>query len=103
MCAKKKRYKLLRDEDGRIICVDEDGKRVPLGRCFQIEIGDDDDIQVAVRRSCVLDPETREEVIARLMASRKTVWAVADDDEYDWEETETETEFRDTTSKRRKK
>ena len=75
------KYKLSLDERGRVVCSDRNGERVPLGRCFQIGVGDAaDEIKVAIKKSCELGPDFQEKIKARIKAGGTTVWAVTEDE-----------------------
>jgi len=85
------RYRLVLDKRGRVICLDEDGEQVPMGRCFKIGVGEEaDQIQVGMRKSCELGEDFEEKIKKRIMAGGMTLWAQVDDEKEEWEEEEEE-------------
>ncbi len=74
------RYRLELDERERIVCYDDLGNKVPLGRCISIGYGiDPDKVRVGISKSCELGDDFGKELKERLKGGT-TVWKLNDDE-----------------------
>jgi hypothetical protein len=82
-----RRFKLALDGKGRVVCFDEKGNRVPLGRCFRIGIDDGSGgIKVAIRKSCELGQDFESQIKKRIVEGKGSVWGLVEDQTEEWEE-----------------
>ncbi len=82
-----RRYRIELDGKGRVVCKDEYGRSVPLGRCIRLGIGENEQqVKVAIRKSCELGADFEKDIKKRIMEKGQTLWKVTDDETEEWED-----------------
>lgn len=82
-----RKYRIELDAKGRVICRDEHGRSVPLGRCIRLGIGENEQqVKVAIRKSCELGDDFEKDIKKRIIEKGQTLWKVTDDESEEWED-----------------